>query len=102
MILYCVEIPWNGHLTPDEYIGCYRWFGSKAEAEKDAREQARSLDPDDEVLDLIGDRVEVYRVTLPKLSTKRLVLWMSKWACAPGREVISEFALVTGRRIKAG
>ena len=28
MKLYCVQVPWYGPSTPDEYPGGYKWFRS--------------------------------------------------------------------------
>ena len=94
MTLYCVMKPWNAYYLPEDYPDLFRWFGSLTKAKRFAREQASDLEwdssTDHEVL-VDGEfyqGVVVTKVVLPRLSTKKLVLWMSRWACSPRGTVV--------------
>ena len=94
MTLYCVEMPWSDYSTPDEYPDRFKWFSSFSEARAYAREDARDASWDETAdqpvsaggMDYRG--AVVRKVTLPRLSPKKLVLWMSRTAAHPGGEVV--------------
>lgn len=94
MTLYCVEVPWHAHHTPEEYPGLYCWFGSLAKAQKFAREKASNMEWDGALTYEVhagGEQhqgVVVTKESLPRLSPKKLALWMSRRACSPRGTVV--------------
>jgi hypothetical protein len=94
MTLYCVETPWSAYSTADEYPDCFTWFSSFSEARAYAREDARG-GPWDESAMLapnVGGMnyrgAVVWKVTMPRLSPKKLALWMSRNATRPCGEAV--------------
>jgi len=93
MILYCVESPWHGDNTPDQYPGCFQWVTNEQKARKLAR-QAAEVDTT-YWADFFTHEVKVWRVKVPDhLTPKRRVLWMARNAAVPVGEVIHTVALV--------
>ncbi len=94
MTLYCVQTPWSAYSTLDEYPGCFTWLSSGTEARAYAREDAKGASWDGTCMHPVhvGDKAYqgavVWKVTLPRLSPKKLVLWMSRTAALPGGEAV--------------
>ncbi|QDP63615.1 MAG: hypothetical protein Unbinned7358contig1000_54 [Prokaryotic dsDNA virus sp.] len=94
MTLYCVQTPWSGYLLPGEYPDCFQWFSSGAEARAYARESARDEFWDETAMlpvnvgDMDYRGVVVWKVTMPRLSPKKLALWMSRNATLPCGEAV--------------
>ena len=94
MTLYCVETPWLAYLLPGEYPDCFQWFSSGAEARAHARERARDEFWDETAMYRVhaGGKdyqgAVVWKVTMPRLSPKKLALWMSRNATVPCGEVV--------------
>jgi len=94
MTLYCVEMPWSDYSTPDEYPDRFKWFSSFSEARAYARRAAKDASWDetaDQPVFAGGKEYRgavVWKVTLPRLSPKKLVLWMSRTAALPGGEAV--------------
>ncbi len=98
MTLYCVEMPWSDYSTPDEYPDRFKWFSSFSEARAYARRAAKEWteigswgETADQPVFAGGKEYRgavVWKVTLPRLSPKKLVLWMSRTAALPGGEAV--------------
>jgi hypothetical protein len=94
MTLYCVETPWSEYLTPDEYPDCFTWLSSLSEAKAYARKEAGDESWDERSMFPVFSGGKEYRgavvrkVTLPRLSPKRLALWMSRNATRPSGGVV--------------
>jgi hypothetical protein len=88
MTLYCAEIGWFADNTPDEYPENYSWHGSRAAAAAFAKASVTLMESGPAQYTPAGLKRPalacVWKVPLPDLPPKKLLLVMLSCGCVPG------------------